>query len=155
MWLVARDLRASRVFYAETLGLPLWREEPDVALHFGAGGALLTIRRATGESPPASPVRLVFTVREGIEALCDELGRRGVSLEAPLADRPLGRSAMFRDPDGTELWVCRPSETETQFHAWRTRHRSRDRRVPVQRRVKVRRHEAKRPPAYRPRHPAN
>ncbi len=62
---------------------------------------------------------------------------------------------MFRDPDGHELWVCRPSATETQFHAWRLRHRSRERRVPVQRRSRARRHEPKRPLAYHPRHPTD
>jgi lactoylglutathione lyase len=143
VWLYARDLAAARRFYGEQLGLPLWREEPNEALHFGAGGGVLSIHVAEDGDLPPRGGWLVFAVASGIDQLCEELRGRGIVLEKPLDDRPFGRSAMFRDPDGHELWVCRPSATETQFHRWRLTQRFRERRVPVQRRPKVRRHERK------------
>ena len=150
--LAVRDLESSRRFYAQVLGLPLWREEPRIALHFGAGGALLSFYAAAdGERGPRG-VRLLLAVASGIDTVCEELGRRGVRFEAPLEDRPIGRSAMFRDPDGHELWVCQPSATETQFYRWRLAERSRTRRVPVQRPANPRRHRPE-PRARRERHP--
>ncbi len=152
LWLSSRDLEGAREFYGRKLGLPLWREEPAEALHFGAGGFVLSVHAATGADLPPRGSRIVFTVANGIDGICDELRRRGIVFEEPLADRPFGRSAMFRDPDGHELWVCRPSETETQFHRWRQSQRSRERRIPVQRQPKPRRHEPP-APSRRTRHP--
>lgn len=152
VWLSAKDLEAARRFYAEMLGLPLWREEPRVALHFGAGGTILTIRAAGASELPAQGARLVFTVGSGIDELCAGLRDRGVVFEQALADRPNGRGAMFRDPDGRELWVCQPSATETQFYRWRLARRVRTRPVGGQRRPQSRRHERKEPSRRRP-HP--
>jgi lactoylglutathione lyase len=143
LWLYVRDLGRAREFYAEKLGLPLWRDEPPEAAHFGAGGAVLSLHVAEDSDLPARGSWLVFTVATDVDRLCEELRRRGIVFEKPVADRPFGRSAMFRDPDGHELWVCRPSETETQFHRWRLTHRVHERRMPVQRRPKPRRHERK------------
>jgi catechol 2,3-dioxygenase-like lactoylglutathione lyase family enzyme len=151
-WLDVRSLERAKEFYGTKLGLPLWHEEPAEALHFGAGGAVLSLHvAADGDLPPRGS-RLVFTVAADVDGVCEELRGRGISFEKPLADRPFGRSAMFRDPDGHELWVCRPSETETQFHRWRLERRTRERRVPVQRRIKVRRHE-RTPHSRRTAHP--
>ncbi len=141
VWLSARSLEAAREFYGTKLGLPLWHEEPAEALHFGAGGVVLTIRAASPADLPPRGAAVVLTVANDIDAFCEELRQRGVTLAAPLADRPFGRSAMFRDPDGHELWVCRPSDGQAQFDRWRREQRLHDRRVPVQRRPQVRRHE--------------
>ncbi len=139
--LYVRDLARARAFYGGTLGLPLWREEPGEALHFGAGGTLLSIHVAPDSALPPRGSWIVLAVDADIDGVCDDLQGRGVVFEQPLADRPFGRSAMFRDPDGHELWVCQPSATETQFHRWRLARRTVERRVPVQRARKVRRHE--------------
>jgi len=144
VWFFTRDLARARRFYSEQLGLPLWREEPSEALHYGAGGALLSIHVSPGETLPTRGARIVFTIAAGIDATCDDLRGRGVVFDQPLADRSFGRSAMFRDPDGHELWVCQPSATETQFYHWRLARRARTRPVAGRRRQKVRRHE---PPA--------
>jgi catechol 2,3-dioxygenase-like lactoylglutathione lyase family enzyme len=145
VWLYARDLGAARRFYSDQLGLPLWREEPGQALHYGVGGVLLSIHVAPAdEALPPRGSWLVFTVASGLDLLVEELGTRGILLEQPLEDRPFGRSAMFRDPDGHELWVCQPSATETQFYRWRVARRARTRPVAGPRRQKARRHE---PPA--------
>lgn len=147
IWLESRDLERSRRFYAGVLGLPLWREEPGSALHFGVGGGILSLRHAPGGAAESGGVRVVFGVGRGIDQVCHELLARGVVFEAPLSDREDGRSAMFRDPDGYELWVCRPSATETQFLRWRLSDRSKARRIPVNRTRAPRRHE--RPPRSR------
>jgi len=135
------DLERARRFYSEQLGLPLWREEPGEALHYSVGGVLLSIRQATDVDLPPRGSRVVFAVASGIDATCEELRGRGVVFEEPLADRSAGRSAMFRDPDGHELWVLHPSATETQFYRWRLARRARTRPISGQRRPKARRHE--------------
>lgn len=152
VWVYSKDLGRSKRFYEGVLGLPLWREEPGEALHFGAGGSVLSIRAARDGASPARGVVVVFAVGRGIDETCAELERRGVPLEQPLADRPLGRSAMFRDPDGHELWVCRPSATETQFLRWRLSDRAKARRIPINRKRAPRRHQ-RRPQGRRLRHP--
>jgi len=152
VWFFARNIQASKRFYAEQLGLPLWREEPEEALHFGAGGVLLSIHAASENDLPPRGGRLVFTVVSGVDELCAQLLSRGISFEQPLDDRPFGRSAMFRDPDGHELWVCQPSATETQFYHWRVSRRVRTRPVLARRVPKARRHEPQAPSRRRP-HP--
>ncbi len=143
VWLYSRDLGAAKGFYQGKLGLPLWREEPKEALHFGVGGALLSIHFVIDSELPPRGASLVFTVPEDVDRVYDELREHGVDFEKPLVDRPFGRSAMFRDPDGHELWLVQPGEAETQFQHWRTSHRLRARKIPVQRRPMVRRHERK------------
>jgi predicted enzyme related to lactoylglutathione lyase len=152
VWLCARNLAIARRFYSDQLGLLLLREEPGEALHFGAGGAVISIHSASDGDLPPRGNWLVFNVPAGIDAKCEELKDRGIIFEQPLTNRPFGRSAMFRDPDGHELWICQPSATETQFFRWQQTQRVRPRPVARQRRLKVRRHE--RPaPSYRPAHP--
>ena len=141
VWLEVRDLAAAKRFYADVLGLPLWREEPGEALHFGAGTSVLSVRASGVADGPPRGAWLVFTVGGNVDSVCQELAGRGVTFEKPLEDRPFGRSAMLRDPEGHELWILRPSETETQFYHWRQSHRRQERRIPVQRRPKLRRHE--------------
>jgi catechol 2,3-dioxygenase-like lactoylglutathione lyase family enzyme len=153
LWLNVRSLEEARRFYGQKLGLPLLREEPAVALHFGAGGIVLTMRAGAEPELPPRGDRLWFPVSANLDGLYEEMRRRGVVFEAPLADRTFGRSAMCRDPDGREIWICRPSAAETQFHHWQESRRLRLRRVPVQRRPTVRRHEPK-PRSRRSRHPA-
>jgi len=152
LWLSSRDLERARRFYGETLGLQLWREEPREALHFGVGGGVLSIRLASDADLPPRGSRLVLTLPLEFDETYHALEARGVVFEQPIADRPFGRSAMFRDPDGHELWIVRPSETETQFYRWRQAQRQRSRRVPVQRQPKARRHEPKVPSRRSP-HP--
>lgn len=152
VWLSTPDLARAKRFYADLLGLPLWREEPGQALHFGVSGTLLSIRASTEGEAPARDGRLILSVPVGLDEACQELEARGVVFAEPIADRPFGRSVMFRDPDGREVWLVRPSETETQFYRWRQAQRLRSRRVPVQRLPKARRHELP-PPSRRTHHP--
>ena len=152
VWIFSKDLARSRRFYHETLGLPLWREEPGATLHFGVGGGLLSIRAAGPKAEPPRGVFVVLPIGRTIDQVCGQLAGRGVAFELPLADRDVGRSAMLRDPDGYEIWLVRPSATETQFQRWRSSERSKTRRIPVNRVVPPRRHTPP-PRSRRPRHP--
>ena len=152
LWIYSSDLPRSRRFYAEVLGLELWREEPGRALHFELGGAVLSVRQGGARGRDANGVALLVPCGRELDELCAQLTRRGVAFAEPLADREIGRSAMFRDPDGYEIWLARPSATETQFLRWRWLDRSKSRRIPVNRTVAPRRHE-RTPRARRERHP--
>jgi len=152
LWLYVRSLAESKRFYGEKLGLPLLREEPGEALHFAAGGTVLTLRVGAPNELPPRGARILLAVATDPDDLCEGLRDRGIVFEAPLVDRPIGRSAMFHDPDGHELWICRPASTETQFPRWRESRRLQTRPVVVQRRPSVRRHEPERR-AVRARHP--
>lgn len=141
VWLPAKDLERSRRFYEGLLGLPCWREEPGVALHFGLAGGILTLRRTERAAPAPHAAKLLLALDRSIDQVCRRLEEQGLVLEEPLQDREEGRSAMLRDPDGHEIWLCRPSATETQFLRWRLRDRSKNRRIPVNRPRTTRRHE--------------
>lgn len=155
VWLYARDLERSRRFYETQLGLPLWREEPGETLHFGVGGSLLSIHAANATDLPPRGVYVVLHVPAGIDELCDRLQHQGIVVERPLVDRPFGRSMMFRDPDGYEIWLCQPAEGETQYLRWKQAARARSRRVPVNRPRAAPRPHRRRPRTTRARHPAD
>jgi lactoylglutathione lyase len=152
LWLYSSDLERSRAFYGGLLGLPLWREEPGRSLHFGLGGALLSIHAAASGRPDPRGVSVLVPCGRELDQVCSALSERGIALDAPLADREFGRSAMIRDPDGYEIWIARPSATETQFLRWRLSDRTKSRRIPVNRRVTPRRH-VKPAATRRTRHP--
>jgi catechol 2,3-dioxygenase-like lactoylglutathione lyase family enzyme len=107
------DLGAARTFYAEVFGLPAVFEDEDSTV-FRFGDTLVNLLRASEApelvapapvGPPESGVRFQFTLGvEDVDAMCEELTRRGVTiLNGPL-DRPWGvRTASFRDPGG-HVW---------------------------------------------------
>ena len=107
------DLDAARTFYAEVFGLPVVFEDESSTV-FRFGDTLVNLLRAS-EAPelvapaPVAPadagVRFQFTLGvEDVDAMCDELARRGVTLLNGPVDRPWGiRTASFRDPGG-HVW---------------------------------------------------
>jgi catechol 2,3-dioxygenase-like lactoylglutathione lyase family enzyme len=111
--LFVEDLEAARRFYVEVFGLPVSYEDESSAV-FTFGETLVNLLEATEAkelvepAPVASPetgVRFQFTLGvDDVDAMCDELRRRGVELlNGPLA-RPWGiRTASFRDPGG-HVW---------------------------------------------------
>ena len=111
--LVVEDLEAARRFYVEVFGLPVFYEDEASAV-FRFGDTLVNLLQATEATelvepaPVASPetgVRFQFTLGvDDVDAMCDELGRRGVELLNGPLDRPWGiRTASFRDPGG-HVW---------------------------------------------------
>ena len=111
--LFVEDLEAARRFYVEVFGLPVFYEDASSAV-FKFGETLVNLLKATEApeliepAPVASPdagVRFQFTLGvDDVDAMCDELRRRGVELLNGPIDRPWGiRTASFRDPGG-HVW---------------------------------------------------
>lgn len=111
--LFVEDLEAARRFYVEVFGLPVFYEDESSAV-FKFGETLVNLLKATEApeliepAPVASPdagVRFQFTLGvDDVDAMCDELRRRGVELLNGPLDRPWGiRTASFRDPGG-HVW---------------------------------------------------
>ena len=96
------DFERSYAFYAETLGLHLFREYTGGAVFFLGGGYL----EISGRGVPAElgdKISLWLQVRD-IDAELDRLAAAGVDqVEAPV-DKSWGlREARLRDPDGVVL----------------------------------------------------
>jgi catechol 2,3-dioxygenase-like lactoylglutathione lyase family enzyme len=107
------DLEEARRFYGEVFGLPVVFEDENSAV-FRFGETLVNLLKAT-EAPglvepaivasAAAGVRFQFTLDvQDVDAMCEELRRRGVELLNGPMDRPWGiRTASFRDPGG-HIW---------------------------------------------------
>jgi len=111
--LFVEDLDATRQFYREVFGLPLYFEDANSAV-FQFGETLVNLLRVSeapeliDPAPVADAVagsRFVFTLEvDNVDAKCDELTARGVELLNGPMDRPWGpRTASFRDPAG-HIW---------------------------------------------------
>ena len=111
--LFAEDLAATKAFYREVFGLPVYFEDDDSAV-FNFGNTLINLLRAPAArelidpasvAPPESGSRLQLTVDvDDVDAICAELAKRGVELLNGPMDRPWGvRTASFRDPAG-HIW---------------------------------------------------
>ena len=111
--LFAEDLDATKRFYVEVFGLPIHFED-DASAVFKFGNTLINLL-TIGEAPeligPAAVAsrdagaRFQFTLAvDDVDAMCEELKRRGVELLNGPMDRPWGiRTAAFRDPAG-HVW---------------------------------------------------
>ncbi|WP_343244630.1 VOC family protein [Streptomyces sp. SID11385] len=107
------DLGATKRFYREVFGLPVAFEDGNSAV-FEFGNTLINLLRDT-EAPaligparvaaPESGSRLQLTLPvDDVDAMCQELKARGVTLLNGPVDRPWGiRTASFRDPGG-HIW---------------------------------------------------
>ncbi len=97
--LYTRDLERAKAFYRDSVGLPVLLDEEHV-VHFDAVSVRLAVHR--GEPPEQESGFLVLGV-EDIDAAYEALRARGVTFDGPIADRPHGRVAYFRDPDGHRI----------------------------------------------------
>jgi catechol 2,3-dioxygenase-like lactoylglutathione lyase family enzyme len=111
--LFVEDLQATRQFYGDVFGLPVFFENDDSAV-FKFGDTLvnlLKIGQAKELIEPAAVAsreagaRFQFTLEvDDVDAMCEELASRGVQLLNGPMDRPWGpRTASFRDPGG-HIW---------------------------------------------------
>lgn len=111
--LFVEDLPAAVAFYREAFGLPVhFADDDSTVFHLGNTLAnLLKVEEADELVAPAkvggadAGVRAQFTLEvDDADAVCAELGRRGIRpLNGPL-DRPWGqRTAAFADPAG-HVW---------------------------------------------------
>ena len=107
------DLETARAFYIEVFRLTVVYEDDDSTV-FRFGDTLVNLLRAS-EAPalvepapvaaPTSGVRFQLTLDvDDVDAMCEQLARRGVTLLNGPIDRPWGiRTASFRDPGG-HIW---------------------------------------------------
>lgn len=108
--LFADDVAATKAFYAEVFGLPVvFEDEASAVFRFGTQQINLLL---TSEAPeviePATvgtgPRMLLTLTVEDVDATCELVQQRGVTLLNGPADRPWGvRTATFADPAG-HLW---------------------------------------------------
>jgi catechol 2,3-dioxygenase-like lactoylglutathione lyase family enzyme len=113
MTLFAEDLAATKAFYIEVFGLPVYYEDEASAV-FKFGGTLINVL-TIGEAPsliepgkvatPDAGSRVQFTLEvDDVDATCAMLTARGVELLNGPMDRPWGiRTASFMDPAG-HIW---------------------------------------------------
>jgi len=110
--LFAEDLSATKAFYQEVFGLPVFFEDADSAV-FRFGETLINLLAVTAAPELIEPAvvgdplanRMVLTLDVvDVDAMCTTLTERGVTLVNGPMDRPWGpRTASFRDPAG-HLW---------------------------------------------------
>lgn len=99
--LTPRDPERSKEFYAERLGLAIYREFPGGTVFFLGGGFLEVVGR--GEQGPGPDVALWLQVRD-VEATVAELAERGVPVTREPRREPWGLcEAWVADPDGTRI----------------------------------------------------
>jgi catechol 2,3-dioxygenase-like lactoylglutathione lyase family enzyme len=108
--LFVENLDATRQFYRDVFGLPVFFENHDFAV-FKFGDTLVNLLKI-GQAPeligPAAVAshdagaRFQFTLEvDDVDAMCEELATHGVSLLNGPMDRPWGpRTASFIDPGG-------------------------------------------------------
>lgn len=111
--LFVEDLQRVRAFYQEVFGLSaVYEDAVSAVFNFGNMSInLLNISEAYGLIQPGtvanreSGSRFQFTIRvDDVDAVCDELKPRGVTLLNGPMDRPWGvRTAAFMDPAG-HVW---------------------------------------------------
>jgi catechol 2,3-dioxygenase-like lactoylglutathione lyase family enzyme len=104
------DLAATKSFYREVFGLEVvFEDEASAVFRFGA--QLINLLVSTEVPEVISPAvmgtgaRTLFTLTvEDVDAVCEDVRRRGVTLLNGPEDRPWGvRTACFADPGGN-LW---------------------------------------------------
>jgi predicted enzyme related to lactoylglutathione lyase len=106
--LQVRDLEASRVFYAEKLGLkPLPQNHPG-AIVFSTRPIPFAIRTPTVDLDSTSKLGWgvsLWMAATDADAMHGQMVEAGVSVVLAPTDGPFGRFFAFRDPDGYTITV--------------------------------------------------
>ncbi|MET8127059.1 MULTISPECIES: VOC family protein [unclassified Streptomyces] len=101
------DPERSRVFYGESLGLPVYREfgtGPERGTVYFLGGGFLEVSGRSA-APPSPALRLWVQVAD-VQAAYEELSARGIDVERPPVREPWGLVEMWiSDPDGVRIAV--------------------------------------------------
>jgi len=111
--LFAEDLTATRQFYLDVFGLPVFFENDDSAV-FKFGETLINLLQVGQAGELIGPAtvasretgaRFQFTLEvDDVDAMCAKLAAHGVKLLNGPMDRPWGpRTASFQDPAG-HIW---------------------------------------------------
>ncbi len=102
------DLPKAVAFYRDSLGLTLGEHMPEAGwAEFDLGGVRLGIHadpkgEEVGGRRPGGASGFYFVVPD-VDAAISTLRERGVAIEDEPADKPYGRDATVRDPDGNVL----------------------------------------------------
>lgn len=115
------DLKRSEKFYRDTLGLnvrviPLDAHEKEEG-HEGDSFMMADVGEITlvffqGNDKPGKTPIIVFSLDEGgIDAVAENLARKGVTLVTPVSEAPGGFSFDWLDPDG-HVWSHYQSNTK-------------------------------------------
>lgn len=111
--LFVEDVDATKKFYREVFGLPVFYEDPNSVV-FQFGGTLINLLDA-GEAHSLIAPAVVASRESGssfqftisvinVDVVCEELWSHGVPILNGPMDRAWGiRTASFRDPDG-HIW---------------------------------------------------
>ncbi|GBF04264.1 glyoxalase/bleomycin resistance protein/dioxygenase [Deinococcus aerius] len=100
---LTRDVRASRAFYADLLGLPVLSDE-DGMVTLDAGVPLL-LHPADSPQPSRASINLQFLVAD-VDGLIEEAG---LTVLTPPHDTEYGvREAEVLDPDGHAVFLAQP-----------------------------------------------
>jgi catechol 2,3-dioxygenase-like lactoylglutathione lyase family enzyme len=111
--LFVEDIDAAKEFYTKVFDLPVYYEDPNSAV-FQFGDTLINLLISSEGPELIAPVKVAsqnsgsrfqFTVGvENVDRVCDELTRRGITINNGPIDRPWGiRTASFVDPGG-HIW---------------------------------------------------
>jgi predicted enzyme related to lactoylglutathione lyase len=107
------DFERSCRFYAESLGLHVYREWDSGATRgvvFFLGGGFLELS-GSSRTGASESVDLWLQVRD-VDALGDELKEAGVDIIEPPTDKPWGlREMQIQDPDGLRIVMVEVPET--------------------------------------------
>jgi catechol 2,3-dioxygenase-like lactoylglutathione lyase family enzyme len=97
-----RDLKASRAFYVDQLGLDVLLQEPGYLRVGGAVGFHIGMEEVP-EQVGCEGIEIVVEV-PNVDAVHDRLSQQGIAFDAPPQDMPWGaRHAWLRDPSGYRL----------------------------------------------------
>jgi glyoxylase I family protein len=101
----SRDGLRLVAFYRDRLGLPLAEERHGSAAHWACrlGGIHLAIHHEP-MTRDGAPIAVSFAT-DDVDALVRSLRSAGIIIEQEPSDRPFGRLAAVRDPDGNLIYL--------------------------------------------------
>ena len=127
MWLSCKSLEESKRFYRDVLGLHIIDEdEKGGGIHFDLGNIRLSLIskppvKGNGESSGAGKLsssdQLVFVVETAIDAVFQDLTKRGVKFRSKkILEDSMGKAAWFNDPDGRVIYLWQPPHRESKSY---------------------------------------
>ena len=104
---LTEDIPRARVFYGETLGLPI-ETESENDMEFTLGQVTLDVFNpaSAGQEFAPSPAGIAIRVADVAKAR-EELERKGVRFDGEIVDTGVCHFAFFKDPDGNRLMLHR------------------------------------------------
>lgn len=114
----AKDMEATRAFFAEVFGWSFTDYGPDYTDSPG-GGIMTGFFRANRQSSPASGGALVTFYSSNLEATLDKVEQAGGTIVKPIFSFPGGRRFQFTEPSGNEfaVWSDQGMDEDSASHA--------------------------------------